>query len=443
MNRCIIVCVLLCVAILSIAHAQDPQPPPAPSTTSSANAPAANDAERGPVVLPPPSEKAVRFYKSGVALWLFQNAWDLIVPLVILFTGFSAKLRNGARSIGRYWYFTIAIYVALFGIVNFLINLPLAYYAQFVRMHAFELSNQTFAKWILDAFKGLGVEIVAGILFLWVPYLLLKKSPKRWWLYTGLLMYVFYACIFIVKPVVIDPLFNDFGPMQDKALEQKILALADRAGIEGSRVFEVNKSEDTKTINAYVTGIGPTARIVLWDTAIKGLTEEQLLYVMAHEMGHYVLKHAYTNILFVGSLMMLGFYVIHCASGWIIGRYKDRLGFDNLADIASYPLILFLLTATMLVLDPITNTYSRYHEHESDRFGLELTENNYAGASAFKKLYEDNLGYPNPHPLVKIWRASHPTVAERVEFCNTYRPWAEGQPLKYGHLFKAAEAARN
>jgi Zn-dependent protease with chaperone function len=95
----------------------------------------------------------------------------------------------------------------------------------------------------------------------------------------------------------------------------------------------------------------------------------------------------------------------------------------------------------MLVLDPLTNTYSRYHEHESDRFGLELTQNNYAGASAFKKLYEDNLAYPNPHPLVTIWRASHPTVADRVEFCNTYKPWAEGQPLKFGHLFKAAEAA--
>lgn len=442
MKRCIVVCLLFCLAaILFTALAQDTPPSTAPDAPSTTSAPATDNADRGPVVLQPPSEKAVKFYKTGVALWLFQTAWDLIIPGIILLTGFSAYLRTIASRLGRYWYFTIALYVALFGIVSFIINLPLAYYTQFVRMHAYGLSNQTFAKWIQDGAIGLAVEIVAGALFLWVPYLLLKKSPKRWWLYTGLLMYVFYAGIFIVKPVVIDPLFNKFGAMQDKALEQKILALADRAGIEGSRVFEVNKSEDTKTYNAYVTGIGPTARIVLWDTTIKGLTEEQLLYVMAHEMGHYVLKHAYKNILFIGTIMMVGFYVIHRASGWIIERYKHRLRFDSLSDIASYPLILFLLTATMLALDPITNSYSRHNEHESDRFGLELTRDNYAAASAFKKLFEDNLGYPNPHFLVKIWRASHPPLAERVEFCNTYKPWAEGQPLQYGHLFKAAEAA--
>ncbi len=442
MKRCIVAGLFFCLAaILFSAPAQDTPPSPAPDTPTSVNAPTTTDADRGPVVLEPPSEKAVQFYKTGIGLWLFQTGWDLIIPAIILLTGFSAYLRTIAQRLGRYWYFTIVLYVALFGIVSFVINLPIAYYTQFVRMHAYGLSNQVFDKWIKDAFIGLGVEIVAGALFLWVPYLLLKKSPKRWWLYTGLLMYVFYAGIFIVKPVVIDPLFNDFGPMQDKALEQKILALADRAGIEGGRVFEVNKSEDTKTYNAYVTGIGPTSRIVLWDTTIKGLAEDQLLFVMAHEMGHYVMKHAYKNILFIGTIMLLGFYVIHRASGWIIERYKNRLRFDSLSDVASYPLILFLLTATMLVLDPITNSYSRHNEHESDRFGLELTQDNYAAASAFKKLFEDNLGYPNPHLLVKLWRNSHPPLAERVAFCNTYKPWAEGQTLTYGHLFKAAEAA--
>lgn len=430
----IVVCLLASGCLLPV-RAQD-SPPPASATP----APEIAHVDNGPVVLPPPTEAAVRFYKSGVLLWLFGKAWGLLVPAVVLFTGLSARMRNAAAWLGRYWFFTIAIYAVLYSALTFLTDLPLNFYSQFVRMHSYGLSNQTFEKWASDSLTSLGIEMLIGALFLWVPYLLLKKSPRRWWLYTGLLMYVFFALVFLIKPVAIDPLFNTFGPMQDKALEQKILALASRAGIEGSKVYEVNKSTDTKTYNAYVTGILNTKRIVLWDTTIKGLSEDQLLYVMAHEMGHYVLGHAYSGILFMGTLMLVGLYVIHRASGWIIARCKGRIGFDQLSDIASYPLVLLLLSATMFVLDPVSNGYSRFHEHEADRFGLELTQNNHAAASAFAKLFTENLGYPNPHPLVKVWRATHPPLGERVAFCNEYKPWAEGKPLRYAHLFKAAGA---
>ena len=124
------------------------------------------------------------------------------------------------------------------------------------------------------------------------------KSPRRWWLYTSALAVPFIILIVLVQPVWIDPLFNRFGPMQDKALEAEILALADRAGIEGGRVFEVAKSEDTKALNAYVNGFGSTKRIVLWDTIIKALDRRKLLVVMGHEMGHYVLDHLWQLIAF-------------------------------------------------------------------------------------------------------------------------------------------------
>lgn len=433
MHRWAAFCLVAVLALgATLALAQELKP-------STEAASAASD--EGPVMLPAPSEKAVRFYKSGNVLWIVRQAWDLLVPAVILFTGLSARMRNAARSIGRYWLFTVAAYAVLYTLLGFIVNLPLSYYAEYVRMHAYGLSNQTINKWASDTLIGLGIEIVVMALVLWVPYLLLKKSPKRWWLYTGLLMYVFFAITFFVKPIVIDPMFNDFGAMQDKALEQKILATADRAGIEDGKVYEVNKSEDTKAYNAYVTGIFQSSRIVLWDTTIKGLSEDQLLFVMAHEMGHYVLWHTYKAILFMGTLMLVGLYVIHRASGWVIARYKDRIGFDSLSDVASYPLVMLLLTATMFLLTPVSNAYSRYNEHEADRFGLELTQDNHAAAAAFVKLFEENLGYPYPGPLVKLWRSTHPTLGERVAFCNDYKPWAEGQPLLYDHLFKAVDAA--
>src|SRR5262249_28815571 len=147
--------------------------------------------------------------------------------------------------IGRWWFFVVGVYVVIFLLINFVIDLPLSYYQDFVRQHAFGLSNQTFAKWASDQFKTLLLSLIIGFLFVWIPYLLLKKSPRRWWFYTGLLAIPFLILSQLVAPIWIDPLFNKFGPMKNKELEGKILALAARAGIEGGRVYEVAKSEDT------------------------------------------------------------------------------------------------------------------------------------------------------------------------------------------------------
>ena len=157
-------------------------------------------------------------------------------------------------------------------------------------------------------------------LVLWVPYLLLRKSPRRWWLYTGLAMIPFIIVGNLVAPIWIAPLFNTFEPMHDKALEARILALADRAGIEGSRVFEVNKSVDTKTLNAYVAGIFSTRRIVLWDTIIKRMTERELLFVMGHEMGHYVLWHMWYLVALSSLLIVASLYAAYRTAGLVIPR---------------------------------------------------------------------------------------------------------------------------
>jgi Zn-dependent protease with chaperone function len=251
-----------------------------------------------------------------------------------------------------------------------------------------------------------------------------------------LLAIPFLTLSILVAPIWIDPLFNKFGPMQNKELETKILQLADRAGIEGGRVYEVAKSEDTKTVNAYVTGFGATKRIVLWDTIIAKLNEDELLFVMGHEMGHYVLGHVWKSILFFSLLIIVTLYAIHRTAGWLITRYQGRFGFTELSDIASLPLIILLFSAYFLIISPIALAYSRHNEHEADRFGLEITRNNHAAATAFVKLQEENLAVPRPNILVKLWQASHPPLGERIDFANEYRPWERGEPLRYAHLFR-------
>jgi STE24 endopeptidase len=404
------------------ATAQPPGGDPEPSNKAVSTATGASDESR-PVAVPEPSAKAMAFYRSGNRLWVFNRVWAILLTGTLAFSGASARLRTWAQRMGRTWFFTVGLYVVMYLAVVFVIDLPLSFYQGYVRLHEYGLSNQTLAKWLRDGATRLTVEMVVGFALTWVPYLLLGRSPRRWWLYTGLLSVPFLFATMLVVPIWIDPLFNTFGPMKDKALERSILALADRAGISGSRVFEVEKSVDTKAVNAYVTGVFTTKRIVLWDTLLAKLDEPEVLVVMGHEMGHYVLGHVRRSILLGSLVILMGLFFVDRAGRWLIARFSNRLGFDRLSDVASVPLVLMVIDVASLVLGPVAMAYSRHQEHEADRYALELTHANHSGAMAFVKMQSENLGNPRPGLLYKIFRASHPSIGERIEFCNSYHPW--------------------
>lgn len=408
-------------------------------------------AELVPVAVPDPSPLAMDYYRSGVRAWFFVQAWGLVVPAAILFTGLSGRMRDVARRIvlrgqeggeqraeesktpsrGLAWFATVAAYAVLYLALMYLIDLPIDYYLGYVRPHAYGLSNQTLGRWLEEGLKGLAVSAVVAALFLWVPYLVLAKSPRRWWLWTGLLMLPFALIGAMVKPIWIDPLFHHFGPMEDKALEAKILALAERAGIDGGRVFQVDMSRDTKTVNAYVTGLFGTKRIVLWDTLLDRLDDKEVVAVMGHEMGHYVLNHVAWGVTLstLGSVALL--FLVDRSGRALIRRFGPKFRFDRLSDVASVPLMVGLLHLFNLLGAPIQLAVSRSMEHEADRFGLEVTRTNRSAATSFVKLQHENLSNPRPGALSILWRSSHPPIGERIDFCNAYHPWTEGRPGRY------------
>jgi len=388
------------------------------------------------VAVPEPSALAVRYHRSGNVLWAVSTSLSLLIPAVLLFTGASARLRHLAQRIGRRWILMVALYALLFTLITAILTLPLAYYEDFLRQHAYGLSNQSLGRWLGVWLKGVAVSAAGLSLVLWIPYLLLRRSPKRWWLYAGLASIPIATLVLVITPIWVDPLFNDFGPMKDKALEARILALAQRAGIEGSRVYEVDKSVDTRAVNAYVTGLGSTKRIVLWDTILARLEPDQILFVTAHEMGHFVLGHTLTFILGAAALITASLYMVHRVAGRLIARFSRRFGFDQLSDVASFPLLLLLGSIVSLVLIPVLLALSRYQEHEADRFALEITRDNRAAATTFVRLQEENLAVPRPGPLYMLWRGSHPALGDRVDFANRYRPWETKERLRYEHLFR-------
>lgn len=388
-------------------------------------------AATAPVAVPEPSPEAVCYFESGNVLWMVSTLWGLLFPALILFTGWSSRLRDLARRIGRKWFFVVAVYFVLYSAISYLLWLPMEYYQDYVREHAYGLSNQTFDGWLGDSVIGFVVNTVLGGLLLWIPYLLLKRSPRRWWLYTGIVAVPVIFLVLMITPVVIVPLFNDVTPMADRELESRILAVAERAGIDGGTIMQINSSADSRTLNAAVMGFGGTKRIVVTDTLVEKLDEDELLFGIAHEAGHYVLGHTVYTVAFLSILIVATLFVAHVASWKLIARFKHRFRFEELGDVASLPLILLLAGVFSFAITPVWYAYTRSNEHEADRFALELTRANRAGATSFVKLQSENLRVPRPGPLYVLWRASHPPLGDRIDFCNSYRPWESGEPLRY------------
>lgn len=393
------------------------------------------------IVVPAPTDQALRYFRGGNVIWAIEQVLGLALPAVLLWTGFSAALRTFAARFGRgHFYPTLVVYFVLLSTLLFVIDLPLAYWVQFAREHAYGLSTQRLSKWIGDQLKSLGLGMALGALLLWIPFWLLAHSPARWWLWTGGLSLPFFVLTLLIGPIWIAPLFNKFGPMSDPAREAEVLAVARQAGVEGARVFQVDKSVDTSKVNAYVTGVGRTKRIVLWDTLLARLSPRQTDFVVGHELGHYVLGHVVVNVLLSSALTVAGLFGVHRLSGLVLSRFGHRMGFDRLTDVAALPLLMLLLTLFSLVLTPALLAISRHHEREADRFGLELTHDNDAAATAFIALQLQNLGVPRPGWLFKLFRASHPPIGERVDFINAYHPWREGSPGRYESYLRRAPA---
>ena len=388
------------------------------------------------VQVPEPSELALQYHRSGNVLWAIGMGMSLLIPGLLLFSGISARLWAIATRWGRRWYPSLVMYALLFTLITSFIALPLAYYEGFVRQHAYGLSNESLQSWASDWLKSVALSGVGLALVLWIPYLLLRRSPRRWWLYAGLSALPVTTLLLVVSPVWIDPLFNDFGRLKDQKLEGRILSLAERAGIPGSRVYQVEKSAETKTVNAYVTGVGNTKRIVLWDTILAKLEPDQIEFVVAHEIGHFVLRHVLSLIILTTVLATVSLYVIHRVAGSLIRRFGRRFGFHRLSDPASLPLLIVLGTVVSLVATPLVLAFSRHQEQESDRFALELPRGNRAAALSFVRIQEENLAVPRPGAFYRLFRASHPSLADRVEFANQYQPWANGEPLRYGELLR-------
>jgi STE24 endopeptidase len=372
---------------------------------------------------------------TRVALAFMGPLYAVLTALLVLFSGLAARLRDIAHGMGRRLYVRVLVFLVLYLAIDFVLGFPLAWYSGYALEHQYGLSNQGFGAWMGEQGKDLLVTIVFfGVIpIVWLAYRAIARWPRRWWLAVSIGALPLIVAGTLVQPLVVDPLYNQFTPLRDEHLKARILALAARAGIPARKVYEVDKSEQTKKYNAYVNGFGASQRIVLWDTTLKGMKEDEILFVMGHEMGHYKLGHIWKGILASTALSFVLLFLVARFSGWAVRRFGRRWGFDSLADVASIPLLSAALTIVSFIGEPLVNGYSRAVEHEADVFAIELTHDNDAGARSFLKLGSQNRSDPDPAPIVKFFEYTHPPLIERIRFDLSYHPWLEGRPNRAYH----------
>jgi Zn-dependent protease with chaperone function len=372
------------------------------------------------------TEEMVRHSRLREVLYFVGIAWSGVVMLGLLFTGASRRMRDVAVRAAKRPFLAALLYLVLFILAVTILDLPLAYYSGFVVPHQFGLTDQSLPSWLGDMAKGLGVSLAIAPVIGALALLGIRRM-KNWWVLLWACSIPLTLLLVVIQPIVLDPLFNDFQPLRDQVLRRKLLGLASGAGIEGARVYQVDKSKQTRTMNAYVNGIGPTNRIVMWDTLLAKLNHDEVLAIMGHEMGHYVMKHMWKGLAFSVLMSFAGLFVLQRIHDRGLRRWGPRWGFSAPGDPASIPWLLFVAGALSFLTSPVISGYSRSIEHQADVFALELTHLNEPLATAFRKMAEDSKTDPSPHPAIELWSYSHPPIAKRIPFALSYKPWEKGE----------------
>jgi Zn-dependent protease with chaperone function len=430
---------LLVLALLaaSLAPALSAQTTPAPaSAVPSASAAAPSSTY---TLTPEKREKAIAYARARYGLHFASFVWSVLVLLVLIAWRLGPKFRDRAEAISKRRFWQAAIFVPLLLTTQTVLELPTGIWGQRLALR-YDQSVQGWGSWFWDQAKGLLAGLVVAIPLVWLLYAILRKSPRRWWVWFWLALLPILVFLIFVSPLVFDPLFFKFDPLAPKhpELASKIEEVTVRAGypISQQKMFEMNASTKNNSINAYVTGLGASKRVVVWDTTIAKATIPQTLFVFGHEMGHYVLNHIQKLIAFLWAF----FFVLLAICAWALRRWLDRpggrWGIRGVADWASLPVLLLVLTVVSEIAQPATNGFIRKHEHDADVFGLEaihglVPESQRAASEAFQILGETNLSDPDPPPFIRFWLYNHPPLAERLRFAAEYDPWGKGEKPEF------------
>jgi STE24 endopeptidase len=436
---CLVLCAIVATS-LSFAAAQTPPAAEMPRPAQSQATRPRQELKVTEYSLPPDKlAKAKALYETRSVLYLVDLVFGIVVLWVVLKLRVAPLFRDFAERAGKNSFLRALVFVPPLVLLIAVISLPIDLYEHRISL-AYGLSVQGWASWMGDWCKAEAVLLVIAVPTVFALFWIIRKSPQRWWFYFWLLTLPFLILLMFIAPILLDPMFNTFEPLEktQPRLVSEIEKVTQRAGvpIPRDRMFEMKASEKVTTYNAYVTGIGATKRVVVWDNTAQDLTIPETLFVFGHEMGHYVLNHVYKGLAFGAMLMLAGFWVGRLVVLAMLARWGEAWHIRGINDLAALPVLMLALSLLTLIGEPIGNAFSRHIEHQADIYGLEVTHGLFANngevaASSFQKLGEKSYDYPTPNRLLVLWSYTHPPIADRVRFSLEYDPWHTPAGPKY------------
>ncbi|HEX7365387.1 MAG TPA: M48 family metallopeptidase [Dehalococcoidia bacterium] len=340
-----------------------------------------------------------------------------VILLLLVFGGVSVKL-SYFLSFSQPW--ASALYFIMLAAGLGIIFMPLTYYQGFVLPRRFGLSHQKFSAWLADRAKASALGFAMGLAVVILVYWLLDRFPDIWWLWAAIFLFLLSLLLTRLTPTLLLPIFFKLEPLGDIKLKKRLMKLAKRAQAQVVDVFTMDLSTKGTTANAMLAGLGRTRSIILTDTLLQKYSSDEIEVILAHELGHHLHRDIPKFIALQAAMILLGLYL----SNVVLKASLVPFGFDGIANVAAFPLLLLSIVAFSLIITPFTNAYSRYVEASADEAAMELTANPQAFVTAMTRLTNQNLSVANPSRWVELLFYDHPSYTKRVSLANRYIPEA-------------------
>ncbi len=343
---------------------------------------------------------------------LVESLADNIILVAFLFGGLMGAFDRWVGSIADSFIAGGVLFFLVIYLAQSVLEIPFSLYQTFRIENRYGFNTMTLRLWVADFFKSSAISVVLITLLAGGAFYLVRFSPDHWWLWVWLFFAAVTLFLMYISPYVIEPLFFKFKPVSKEGLEDDIRALLEKAGLEISRVMEVDASRRSRHSNAYFTGIGRVKRIVLFDTLLEQMDNGEVLAILAHEAGHWKKHHIVKRLFFTEAGSLAALYIAFRLLHW--NGLPGLVGLESASFPAQLVILGFLGSLIGFFLTPLGSWLSRRHEGEADRFAVELTDTPDALASALVKLTRENLSNLHPHPLYAKIYYSHPPIVERV-----------------------------
>ena len=365
--------------------------------------------------------------------------WGILVLFLVLSLRWATAIRDWAGTLTPRHWLQGFLFLPVLLLLLIAANLPFDVAGHHLSL-LYGLSIQHWGSWFWDWSKSALLLTLGGTLALALLFAIVRRSPRRWWFWFWLISIPLEVLLIFILPVVVDPMFNRFEPLEksNPELVAQIEQVVARSQLEipPSRMFLMNASEKVTGLNAYVTGIGASKRVVVWDTTIQKAKPDEILFIYGHEQGHYVLDHIGKGLLFSSGVTLVVLLLGYRISNWLLRTNSNRWRISSLSDWAAVAVLLFIFSIFNLLAEPVVNAFSRVQEHHADIYGQEVihglvTNPRTTAAQSFQRLGEVWLEDPQPSPFFEFWFDSHPATFQRKAFAAKYDPWQPGRKPRY------------